>query len=107
MDFQLFFFQQCSGMAFLMSAKVNGGGAARPFPVCSKTHAYAEIISKQPITCSVHRHGRLQRGFYGKDRKLLYDRGKVDPKLPSYHADKRTIEYLRTIHQKQLSKMCK
>ena len=27
------FFQQCAGMAFLMSARVNGGGAARPFPV--------------------------------------------------------------------------
>ena len=31
------FFQQCAGMAFLMSARVKGGGAARPFPVCRTT----------------------------------------------------------------------
>ena len=34
MDRQASFFQQCAGMAFLMSASVKGGRAARPFPVC-------------------------------------------------------------------------
>ena len=38
------FFQQCAGMAFLMSARVKGGRSARPFPVCKSTNTYDYYI---------------------------------------------------------------
>jgi len=39
MDRHVSLTKQCAGMAALMSASVNGGGAARPLPVCRQARS--------------------------------------------------------------------